>query len=68
MSSTEAQFLESEDFVQFEGEWIAILDKKIVAHAKTFTEVYEQVQNQKIIRTPLYHRIPQKDEASTFIL
>ncbi len=68
MSSVETQFLESEDFTQFEGEWIAILDKKIVAHGKTFAETYEQVQNQKIIRTPLYHRIPQKGEADTFIL
>jgi hypothetical protein len=68
MSSVEAQFLESEDFAQFEGEWIAILDKKVVAHGKTFSEVYEQVQDKKIARTPLYHRIPQKDEVDTFIL
>ncbi len=68
MSSTEAQFLESENFDQFEGEWVAILDKTVVAHGKNFSEVYEQVQDKKIVRTPLYHRIPQKNEVDTFIL
>lgn len=68
MSSVEARFLESEDFSQFEGQWVAILDKKVIAHGKIFSDVYEQVQDRKITRTPLYHRIPKRDEVDTFIL
>ncbi len=68
MSSVESQFLESNDFTEFEGEWIAILDKKIVAHAKTLSEVVDQATKAKLIRTPLFHRIPKKDEVDKFIL
>lgn len=68
MSTVESQFLESNDFTEFEGEWIAILDKKVVAHAKTLTEVYDKVAELKLIRTPLFHRMPAKDEIEKFIL
>lgn len=68
MSTIESQFLESNDFSEFEGEWIAILDKKVVAHGKTLSEVYDKVTELKLVRTPLFHRIPKKDETDTFIL
>jgi hypothetical protein len=68
MSSVESQFLETNDFSEFEGEWVAILDKKIVAHGKTLVEVYDKVEAIKLVRTPLFHRIPKKDEIDTFIL
>lgn len=68
MSTVESQFLESNDFTEFEGEWIAILDKKVVSHAKTLTEVYDKVAELKLIRTPLFHRMPAKDEIEKFIL
>ena len=68
MSSIESEFLESTDFSEFEGEWVAIVDKKIVAHGKTLSEVYDKVADAKLVRTPLFHRIPKKDEIDTFIL
>ena len=68
MSSIESQFLESSDFSEYEGEWVAILDKKIVAHAKTLAEVYDKVADAKLVRTPLFHRIPKKDEVEAFVL
>lgn len=68
MSSVEAQFLESEDFTDYEGEWIAILDRKVIAHGKTFSEAYDKVLSLSPVRTPLFHRIPKKDEIDTFIL
>lgn len=68
MSSIESQYLESGDFAQYEGEWVAILDKKVVAHGKTLSEVYDKITSARLVRTPLFHRIPKKDEADTFIL
>lgn len=68
MSSIESQYLESGDFAEYEGEWVAILDKKVVAHAKTLAEVYDKVASAKLVRTPLFHRIPKKDEVDAFIL
>ena len=67
MSSVESQFLESNDFAEYEGEWVAILDKKVVAHAKTFSDAYEKVTALLLVRTPLFHRIPKKDEVDKFI-
>ncbi|MGI0073692.1 MAG: DUF5678 domain-containing protein [Nitrosotalea sp.] len=68
MSSIESQFLESSDFSKYEGEWVAILDKKVVAHGKTLDEVYDKIMSLSLVRTPLFHRIPKKDEIDTFIL
>ncbi len=68
MSTVESQFLESGDFSEFEGEWVAILDKKVVAHGKTLSEVYDKVVEANLVRTPLFHRIPKKDDVDTFIL
>lgn len=68
MSTIESQFLESNNFTEYEGEWIAILDKKVVAHAKSFSEVFEKVNSLSLTRTPLFHRIPKKDEIDKFIL
>lgn len=68
MSSTESQFLESEDLSAYEGEWVAILDSKVIAHGKTIQDVFDKVTSQSIVRTPLYHRIPKREEAETFIL
>jgi len=66
--SVEAQVLESEDFSQYQGMWVAILDKKVIASGKTMSEVYEKVLQSGVIRTPLFQRIPEKGEIDTFIL
>lgn len=68
MSTVESQFLESNNFAEYEGEWVAILDKKVVAHEKTFSQVFEKVISLSLTRTPLFHRIPKKDEIDKFIL
>jgi hypothetical protein len=68
MSSIESQFLESENLSAYEGRWIAILDKKIVADGATIEETYDKVAKMKLSRTPLYHRIPKREEAEVFIL
>jgi len=66
--STESGVLESADLSEYQGMWIAILDKKVIASGKTMSEVYDKVLDQKIVRTPLYQRIPEKGEVETFIL
>ncbi|MFQ5783176.1 MAG: DUF5678 domain-containing protein [Nitrosopumilus sp.] len=68
MASVESQILESEDFTQYQGKWVAILDKKVIAVGKTLSEVYDDVAKTGVIRTPLYQKIPQKGEVDTFIL
>lgn len=48
--------------------WVAILDKKVIASGKSMSEVYNKVAEAKVIRTPLFQKIPEKDEVDTFIL
>ena len=68
MSTIESQFLESNNFAEYEGEWVAILDKKVVAHDISFKDVFEKANSLSLTRTPLFHRIPKKDEIDKFIL
>ncbi len=68
MASVESQYLESGDFSKYEGEWVAILDKKVVAHDKTLTKLYDKIAELKLVRTPLFHRMPAKNEIDKFIL
>ncbi|HJU13571.1 MAG TPA: DUF5678 domain-containing protein [Candidatus Nitrosotalea sp.] len=68
MSSLESRFLASGDFSEYEGEWVALLDRKIIGHGKTLTEVYDKIGTKRLTRTPLFHRIPKKEEAGTFVL
>lgn len=48
--------------------WVAILDRKVIASGKTMSEVYDKVFQAKVIRTPLFQKIPEKGEVDTFIL
>jgi hypothetical protein len=68
LASVESQVLESEDFSQYQGMWVAILDKKVIASGKSMSEVYNKVAETKVIRTPLFQKIPEKGEVDTFIL
>lgn len=68
MASVESQVLESEDFAQYQGMWVAILDMKVIASGKTLSEVYENVAKTDAIRTPLFQKISVKGEIDTFIL
>lgn len=68
LSSVESQILETKDFTKYQGMWVAILDKKVIASGKTIGEVYDKVADSKVIRTPLFQKIPAKGEIDTFIL
>jgi hypothetical protein len=64
----ESQFLETEDLSAYQGKWVAILDRKIIASGSTIKEVYEKALSSSPTRTPLFQRIPKKGETDTFIL
>jgi hypothetical protein len=66
--SIESQFLETEDLSAYQGKWVAILDRKIIAVGDTMKEAYEKALSTSPTRTPLFHRIPKKGETDTFIL
>lgn len=57
MSNFEA--LSEEDASKYAGEWIAVIDNVIVAHGKSFREVYERVKRQFPHERPLIGRLPE---------
>ena len=68
MTSAELEFLETEDLSEYQGRWIAILDKKVIAVGDTMAEAYEKALSVSPARTPLFQRIPKKGETDTFVL
>ena len=69
MSSTESQYLLSiQNLDEYRGKWIAILDNKIIAEGTELKEVYEEATKKSKVRTPLFKRIPEKDETETLLL
>jgi hypothetical protein len=51
--------LSEKEFSQYAGEWIAVVDNKVVAHSRSFKEVYEFVKNNYPNKKPLIGRIPE---------
>jgi len=69
MSSVESKYLLTlENRDQYRGKWIAILDDKIIAEGTDITKVYAEAMEKSKIRTPLFKRIPEKDETETLLL
>ena len=50
--------LKAEQLSKYAGEWIAVIDKKIVAHGKSFREVYNYVKKQFPNERPLIGKLP----------
>lgn len=44
---------------KYKGEWIAVVEDKIVAHGKNFKEVAKKAK--KISTHPVFDKIPQED-------
>ncbi|OGJ22333.1 hypothetical protein A3K73_03820 [Candidatus Pacearchaeota archaeon RBG_13_36_9] len=53
-------FLKS-DVSEYIGEWVAICDKKIVAHGKNVKEVVKEASQKCYGKRPLIARIPEKE-------
>ena len=68
MSTIESQFAESvKDIGKYKGQWIAILDNKIIANGESIVELHKKISSQTV-RTPLFLRIPEKGDLEKFIL
>lgn len=52
----------------YRGKWIAILDNKVIAEGMDLKKVYEEAMQKSKGRTPLFNRVPEKDEDDTLIL
>lgn len=69
MTSVESQHLLSiQNIDQYRGKWVAILDNKIIAEGDDLKDVYAEAMKQSETRTPLFKRIPEKNETETLLL
>lgn len=69
MSSPESKFLEEmRNKEQYSGQWIAILDARIVANGRNITDVYAKAAKSAKGKTPLFVEIPDKNKEQTLIL
>jgi hypothetical protein len=51
--------LSEEEISKYAGEWIAIIDNKIVIHSKSLKEVYEFVKKNFPGKRPLIGKLPE---------
>jgi len=51
--------LSEERVTKYAGEWVAVVDNIIVAHAKSFKEVYDIVKKQYPGKRPLIGKLPE---------
>lgn len=49
------------DLTPYIGEWIAIYNRKVVAHGKNFKRVFERTKKKLPIENPLYAFVPPKN-------
>ena len=69
MSSPESQFLVAmKNKRRYSGQWIAILDSKVIAQGKDIAKVYAEATKIAKDKTPLFVEIPDKDKEQTLIL
>ena len=69
MSSPESQFLVTmNNKEQYSGQWVAILDSKIIAQGKDVSKVYAEATKIAKDKTPLFVEIPDKNKEQTLIL
>lgn len=50
--------LNEEDISKYAGEWIAVVDSKIVVHSNSFKEVYSYAKNNFPKKRPLIGKLP----------
>lgn len=44
---------------KYAGEWVAVIDNMVVAHGKSFREVYEKAKKQFPDKRPLIGKLPE---------
>lgn len=53
--------LKEKDFSDYAGEWVAVIDNKIIEHGVSFKEVYERVKQKNPNERPLIGKIPENN-------
>ena len=59
--TTAYDFYASADLSRYAGEWVAIIGKKVVAHAKSVKSLLENVKETAPGETPFIARVPAKE-------
>lgn len=52
--------LSEEIMTRYAGEWVAVVEGKVIAHGKSFQEVYKSVKKISPFSKPLFGRVPDK--------
>jgi hypothetical protein len=50
--------IKEEEMTKYAGEWIAVVESKVVAHGKSFKEVYSFVKSNYPNKRPLIGKLP----------
>ena len=58
---TNYQFFMESDVSQYIGEWIAIVDEKVIAHGRSIKEVAEKSKSLAKGKKALFARVPDKE-------
>lgn len=54
------EFFLNADLKEFVGQWVAVVDEKIVAHGNEFSEVFKDVKAKFPSKTPFVAMVPSK--------
>jgi len=53
------ELLSEEEITKYAGEWVAIVENKIVKHGKSFKKVYNSVKEEYPGKKPLFGKLPE---------
>jgi len=57
--NSDYQWLMMQGISQYSGQWIAVLDREIIARDNSLKDVLKTVSNLKLDTIPLYLRVPE---------
>ena len=60
--------MDRDEYDSYRGEWIAIVDKEVVAHGVSFLEVAREATRKANGKAPLLERILRHDENKIYIM
>ncbi|MHB1907978.1 MAG: DUF5678 domain-containing protein [Nitrososphaerales archaeon] len=60
--SAELKYYSHHDFSQYAGEWIALLDRELLAHGANLKEVYAEAYSKAKGKTPMFLKVPKTVE------
>jgi hypothetical protein len=60
--ATELKYYSQTDFSEYAGEWIALLDRQLLAHGKILKEVYAEATSKAKGKTPFFVMVPKSTD------